>query len=63
MLRGFGLIERSLGELKDYLKSKNIDAQDLIGRAADARKTFADMPQLGGNWRNYVPQDSLNSKD
>jgi dihydroorotate dehydrogenase (NAD+) catalytic subunit len=62
MLRGFGLIERSLGELKEYLKSKNIDAQDLIGRAADARKTFADMPRLGGNWRNYVPQNALNSK-
>jgi len=32
-------------------------------RAADARKTFAEMPPLQGNWRNYVPPDSLNSKD
>jgi dihydroorotate dehydrogenase (NAD+) catalytic subunit len=60
MLRGFELIERSLGELKDYLTRKNIDARDLIGRAADARKTFAQMPQLEGNWRNYVPPDALN---
>ena len=63
MLRGFELIERSLAELKDYLNAKHIDAQDLIGRAADARKSFAEMPQLDGNWRNYVPRASLNSKD
>ena len=59
MLRGFDLIGRSLAELKDYLARKNIDARDLIGRAADARKTFAEMPLLQGNWRNYVPQDAL----
>jgi dihydroorotate dehydrogenase (NAD+) catalytic subunit len=63
MLRGFELIERSLAELKGYLNAKQIDAQDLIGRAADARKSFAEMPPLHGNWRNYVPQNSLNSKD
>jgi hypothetical protein len=60
MLRGFELIEQSLAELTDYLNAKNINAQDLIGRAADARKTFAEMPRLDGNWRNYVPKDSLN---
>jgi dihydroorotate dehydrogenase len=56
MLRGFALIERSLAELKDYLVRKNVDAKDLIGRAADARKTFAEMPRLDGNWRHYVPR-------
>jgi dihydroorotate dehydrogenase (NAD+) catalytic subunit len=59
MLRGFDLIERSLAELKDYLARKNVNAHDLIGRAADARKTFAEMPRLAGNWRNYVPGDAL----
>ena len=62
MLRGFELIERSLGELRDYLTRKNIDARNLIGRAADARKTFAEMPSLKGNWRNYVPPTALNSQ-
>jgi dihydroorotate dehydrogenase (NAD+) catalytic subunit len=56
MLRGFDLIERSLAELRDYLNAKEITAKDLIGRAADARKTFAEMPQLEGNWRNHVPR-------
>jgi dihydroorotate dehydrogenase (NAD+) catalytic subunit len=59
MLRGFDLIERSLAELKDYLARKNVNAHDLIGRAADSRKTFAEMPRLAGNWRNYVPRDAL----
>jgi dihydroorotate dehydrogenase (NAD+) catalytic subunit len=63
MLRGFGLIERSLAELREYLKQKNIDADGLIGHAADARKTFAEMPRLEGNWRNYVPRDALDTKD
>jgi dihydroorotate dehydrogenase len=63
MLRGFELIERSLAELKDYLNRKGIDAQDLIGRAADARKSFAEMPPLNGNWRNYVPKAAPNLKD
>jgi dihydroorotate dehydrogenase (NAD+) catalytic subunit len=58
MLRGFDLIERSLAELKDYLARKNVNAHDLIGRAADSRKTFAEMPRLAGNWRNYVPRDA-----
>jgi dihydroorotate dehydrogenase (NAD+) catalytic subunit len=62
MLRGFELIERSLSELKDYLTRKDIDAQDLIGRAADARKTFAEMPPLQGNWRNHVPKDSSKAR-
>jgi dihydroorotate dehydrogenase (NAD+) catalytic subunit len=63
MLRGFELVGHSLAELKDYLTRKNIDAQDLIGRAADTRKTFAEMPSLPGNWRNYVPPAALNSRD
>ena len=62
MLRGFELIERSLAELKDYLARKGVNAEDLIGRAADARKSFAEMPPLDGNWRSYVPQGALNSK-
>ena len=29
-------------------------ASDLIGRAADSRKSFADMPSLEDNWRRYI---------
>jgi dihydroorotate dehydrogenase (NAD+) catalytic subunit len=58
MLRGFGLIERSIAELQDYLESKRLCASDLVGLAADARKTFAQMPPLEENWRNYIPMEA-----
>lgn len=55
MLRGFEVIEDSLREFTDYLSRQNLSAAGLIGRAADRRKTFADMPLRTDNWRNYVP--------
>jgi len=56
MLRGFELIEDSLKEFSGYLASHKLHATDLIGRAADQRKGFADMPLRTDNWRNYVPK-------
>ena len=55
MLRGFQVISDALSELESYLASKSLTAPDLIGRAADARKTFAQMPPRPDNWRRYVP--------
>src|SRR5262249_62309956 len=56
MLRGFELLESALREFADYLAKKDLRAADLIGRAADQRKTFAAMPLRTDNWRNYVPK-------
>jgi dihydroorotate dehydrogenase (NAD+) catalytic subunit len=56
MLRGFGLLEDSLRDFSDYLARQNLRATDLIGRAADQRKSFAEMPLRTDNWRKYVPQ-------
>ena len=56
MLRGYDVLSQSLAEFEAYLKEKNVSAADLIGRAADSRKTFAEMPPRPGNWRRYVPQ-------
>ena len=58
MLRGFEIIESSLGELSEYLGNKQMNAADLIGRAADARKSFAEMPVLQENWRRYIPAEA-----
>jgi len=58
MLRGFELLESSLREFSDYLATKKLRASDLIGRAADQRKGFADMPLRTDNWRKYVPKVS-----
>jgi dihydroorotate dehydrogenase (NAD+) catalytic subunit len=56
MLRGFGLLEDSLRDFSAYLARQNLRAADLIGRAADQRKSFAEMPLRTDNWRNYVPR-------
>ena len=55
MLRGYGVLSDALAEFEDFLRRKNIAAAELVGRAADRRRTFAEMPLRQDNWRNYVP--------
>jgi dihydroorotate dehydrogenase len=57
MLRGFGVLSDAIAEIGSYAAEKNINALDLIGRAADTRKNFSDMKVLSDNWRRYLPQD------
>ncbi|MCW5694547.1 MAG: tRNA-dihydrouridine synthase [Pseudolabrys sp.] len=54
MLRGTPALSATLEELNAYLDRKNMTAADLVGRAADQRKTFADMPLRTDNWKKYV---------
>lgn len=58
MLRGFGVIGESLQELEAYCQSKNMNVADLIGRAADARKSFPEMPDLADEWKTILPPES-----
>jgi dihydroorotate dehydrogenase (NAD+) catalytic subunit len=58
MLRGFETVSHSLLEFEQYLEEKQVAARELIGRAADRRKAFADMPVRRDNWRNYIPADA-----
>ena len=44
----------ALAEFQSYLERKNLNASDLIGVAADRRRTFQAMPLKTGNWKNYV---------
>ena len=55
MLRGYGLLSGALAEFESFLERKNVTATELVGRAADRRKTFADMPLRQDNWRRYLP--------
>ncbi len=54
-LRGYDVLSDALVEFDRYLDRKSIDATALIGRAADARKSFAEMPRKQDNWKNYIP--------
>jgi len=57
-LRGYPVLSDALAEFERYLADKHVSAMDLVGRAADTRKTFADMPPKLDNWRRYVPTSS-----
>jgi dihydroorotate dehydrogenase (NAD+) catalytic subunit len=54
-LRGYDVLSSAVTEFARYVGEKKLDAMDLIGRAADARKSFAEMPPKPDNWRNYIP--------
>jgi dihydroorotate dehydrogenase len=55
MLRGVDVLADAVAELQTYLADKKVSARDLIGRAADSRKTYAAMPLRQDNWRRYIP--------
>jgi dihydroorotate dehydrogenase len=55
MLRGFNVLSDALNEFEHFVLEKGVGASDLIGAAADRRKSFADVPLRPDNWRNYVP--------
>jgi dihydroorotate dehydrogenase (NAD+) catalytic subunit len=59
MLRGFATISKSLAELDGFLAARSLTAGDLVGHAADRRKSFADMPLRQDHWRNFVPQRNV----
>ncbi len=55
MLRGWGVLREAVDVLDSYLGAKGLNARNLIGRAADARRHFADLPVLDQVWRNHIP--------
>ena len=56
MHRGFEVLSNALADLEAYLMRKGLTATELIGRAADSRQSFAQMPLKTDNWRNYIPR-------
>ena len=54
MLRGPGVLRQALEQLDAYLAAKGLTVAELVGRAADSRRSYADMPPLDENWRHYV---------
>jgi dihydroorotate dehydrogenase len=56
---GFGVIERSIEVLQDYLAAHGRDAASLVGAAADALASYADQPERRGYWREFVPEGSV----
>lgn len=54
MMRGPEVIADAIAGLSTYLAAKGMSAADIVGRAADSCRSFADMPPRPDNWKNYV---------
>lgn len=63
MLRGHGLLTEAVESLAAYCRDKDVTAPDLVGRAADARRRFADMPVLDEVWRHHIPAQAARPTD
>lgn len=59
MTGGFGVLAEAVAFLDAYLESRGLAAPDLIGRAADRVRDFADLPARGEVWRDFVPPATL----
>ena len=59
LVEGFGVIERTLTTLDEYLRTRGLAARELVGRAADAVESYAAQPVRAGVWREFVPEGSL----
>ncbi|WP_313349204.1 dihydroorotate dehydrogenase [Paracoccus sp. (in: a-proteobacteria)] len=59
MLRGWDVIRDAVADLDAYCAKQGLPARELIGRAADARRSFAEMPVLDQVWRNHIPAPSV----
>jgi dihydroorotate dehydrogenase (NAD+) catalytic subunit len=59
MAEGFGALGRILAELDAFLDRRDLAFADLIGRAADARRFYGELPALSGRWRSFVPPETL----
>ncbi|WP_374015639.1 dihydroorotate dehydrogenase [Phaeobacter sp. A36a-5a] len=55
MLRGWRVITDAVDELEAYCDKMGMSAADLIGRAADARRTYTELPTVGDHWRDFIP--------
>jgi dihydroorotate dehydrogenase (NAD+) catalytic subunit len=54
MIRGTETLSSALAQFQSYLERKSLNASDLIGVAADRRRSFQAMPLQTGNWKKYV---------
>jgi len=55
MMRGFDVLSNAVATITHYCQDKGTSVLDLVGRAADARQRFSDMPALDHVWRNHIP--------
>lgn len=63
MMRGFDVLTEAVETLAAYCSDRGLPASALIGRAADARRRFSEMPLLDDVWRNHIPAQPARPTD
>ncbi|MFA6265816.1 MAG: tRNA-dihydrouridine synthase [Pseudolabrys sp.] len=63
MLRGAPVLSSALEEIDNFLNRKGMTAAELVGLAADKRKTFPEMPLRTDNWKKYVADNEKNIRE
>jgi dihydroorotate dehydrogenase (NAD+) catalytic subunit len=59
MAEGFGALSRIRGEVLDFLQSRDLSAEEIIGKAADKMRRYDEQPTRPGRWRDFVPTEAL----
>ncbi|HEX3506118.1 MAG TPA: hypothetical protein VHU22_22270 [Xanthobacteraceae bacterium] len=59
MAEGFGALTRIRSEVLEFLRSRNLCAEEIIGKAADKMRRYDEQPVRPGRWRDFVPAEAL----
>jgi dihydroorotate dehydrogenase len=59
MAEGFGALTRIRSEVLDFMRSRNLCAEEIIGKAADKMRRYDEQPARPGRWREFVPAEAL----
>jgi dihydroorotate dehydrogenase (NAD+) catalytic subunit len=59
MHQGFGALTRVITELDALLAARGMIFAEIVGRAADALRSYADQPEIPDRWRDFVPPETL----
>lgn len=59
MHEGFAGLTRVIDELEALLAARDLRFADLIGRAADALRSYGEQPEMPERWKAFVPPETL----
>jgi len=55
---GFGALGQAVRTLDDWLVSRELTAEGIVGHAADALEGYGEQPSRPGYWREIAPAET-----